>query len=273
MENISYNFGTIRDSILKLSSAEIIKEEKSNTLNSFTKRLEENPVLKKQFLVYKNIQESSPFEKERLAERFIQQNLRLFHDIEWNSLLGENKKIRRELLDDIHITSKENDLFEAVHTLIESVTKRGYNEISKEQEAYEFVLSHLTRDVIEESEEVSEEKTDSPHLVKNAWKFITKNAINNFNERYSHLNEGEKKVFKILVSDITTKSSYFDNIKNENLELINSVIGNSNESDKEKSNMLESFRDKIENMSESSPENIDSYILNSIELKQILEDL
>ena len=73
MKDVSYNFGAIRDSIARLSSMELMKESESKTLNTFVKKTQESPNLKKQQLIFKNIQECKPFEKERLAERFINQ--------------------------------------------------------------------------------------------------------------------------------------------------------------------------------------------------------
>lgn len=75
MKEISLNFGAIRDSISRLSSMEILKENTSNTLKTFTNKVKKSPVLLKQHLVFKNFEESRPFAKERLAERFISQNL------------------------------------------------------------------------------------------------------------------------------------------------------------------------------------------------------
>ena len=50
MEDISYNFGAIRDTIIKLSASEILKESKSKTLDSFMVLVKKNPILNKQHL-------------------------------------------------------------------------------------------------------------------------------------------------------------------------------------------------------------------------------
>ena len=188
MNDISYNFGAIRDSIIKLSASELLKESKSKTLDSFMDLVKTNPILHKQHLIYKNLQESKTFEKERLAERFLNQNLQLFSTDKWESILAENKKIRRELLDDNHVEAKrDGKLFESINIMIESITKGArFDDFEKEQEAYEYIISHLTRPAINESQ-ISQEKNDSPKLVGDAWKFITKMAISNFNERFKHL--------------------------------------------------------------------------------------
>ncbi|GIV44012.1 MAG: hypothetical protein KatS3mg035_1135 [Bacteroidia bacterium] len=86
-ETITFNFGAIRDTVAKLSAAEIIREEKSQTLDKFLKIVKKSPILTKQHFVYKNFETAKPFQKERLAERFIAQNLQLFKNEKWEKTL------------------------------------------------------------------------------------------------------------------------------------------------------------------------------------------
>lgn len=272
MKNISYNFGAIRDSIARLSSKELMEGNKSDTLEKYISKTQLSPDLKKQQLIYKNIQECKPFPKERLAERFLNQNLSMFKDSKWNDLIFENKQLRYDLLgapDVSHVGANNNNdkLFEAINTLIESVTSKGFSDFESEGEAYELVLKYLTREVVEEA--VSAEKDDAP-MLKGAWKFVTKLAINNFNERYEHLNEGEKEVLAVLLSNNKDKADYFDNIRKESIELIDSLLG---ESEKVHHDTLIGFKDKLEKMSNIAPGHMDEYILECIDLKQELNEL
>ena len=115
-ENISFNFGAIRDTITRLSSAELIREHKSVTLDKFLSEIKKSPVLTKQQFVFKNIETAKPFTKERLAERFIAQNMQLFKNEKWNTIKTENKRVRKELLDDMHIESRvDNKLAESIN--------------------------------------------------------------------------------------------------------------------------------------------------------------
>lgn len=269
MKDISYNFGAIRDTILKLSASEILKESKSKTLDSFMNIIKKNPSLHKQHLIFKNLQESKSFEKERLAERFLNQNLQIFSNEKWEKILAENKTLRRELLDDAHVEAKKDGkLFECINILIESMTRPGFSDFEKEQEAYEFVMSHLTRTVVKESEK-SEEKNDSPKLIKNGWKFITKMAINNFNERFKHLNENEKNTFKILISDNNTKINYLNALKKENITFIENKI--KSETDAKTIELLNAFKIKIENMNPENYTNLDESIISCLDLKEKLK--
>jgi len=150
MKDISYNFGAIRDSIARLSSAELMKTNKSETLNEYVEKTQSSPDLKKQQLIYKNIQDCKPFEKERLAERFLNQNLSMFRNSDWNQIIFENKQLRYDFLgapDVSHVIVNGGDgrLFEAINTMIESVTNKGFSDFESEGKAYEFILEHLTQ--------------------------------------------------------------------------------------------------------------------------------
>lgn len=273
-ENISFNFGAIRDTITRLSAAELVKEQKSVTLEKFLNEIKKSPILTKQQFVYKNIENAKPFEKERLAERFIAQNMQLFKNEKWNNVMNENKRVRKELLDDMHIESKVNNkLAESINTLIEFNTNSGFvnleKEVEREIEAYDYVVKYLTREVNES--DYSKEKNDNPKL-NESWKFITKVAVNNFNERYEHLNEEEKKVFGVLVADEKTKVSYLNEIKNQNLKLISQILETKVDLDSESKSLLENFKDKLENMTNVNFVNIDEYILANIELQSYINE-
>ena len=269
MTEISYNFGAIRDSILKLSASELIKESHSKTLDSFMDKIKKSSILQKQHLIFKNLQESKSFEKERLAERYLNQNIQLFKNEKWEKIIAENKTLRREMLDDMHVESKKDGkLFESINILIESVTRPGFNRFEEENEAYESIISHLTRKITNESEK-SKENTDSPKLVNEAWKFITKIAISNFNERFKHLNESEKQAFKILISDNDTKLNYLQALKQENIDIISKKL--KEEKDQKTISLLSTFKEKLEGITDFSPTGLDEGIMSCLELKETLK--
>ena len=273
-ENISFNFGAIRDTITRLSSAELIREHKSVTLDKFLSEIKKSPILTKQQFVFKNIETAKPFTKERLAERFIAQNMQLFKNEKWNNITAENKRVRKELLDDMHIESRvDNKLAESINTLIEfnsnSIQSDFGKGIEREIEAYDYVIKHLTRSVNES--DYSKEKEDNPKL-NESWKFITKVAVNNFNDRYEHLNEDEKKVFSVLIADEKTKISYLSEIKDQNLKMISQLLETKVDLDLDSKELLESFKDKLMNMKNVNFVNIDEYILSNLELQSYINE-
>jgi hypothetical protein len=273
-ENISFNFGAIRDTITRLSSAELIREHKSVTLDKFLSEIKKSPILTKQQFVFKNIETAKPFVKERLAERFIAQNMQLFKNEKWNNITTENKRLRKELLDDIHIESRvDNKLAESINTLIEfnsnSIQSDFGKGMEREIEAYDYVIKHLTRSVNES--DYSKEKEDNPKL-NESWKFITKVAVNNFNDRYEHLNEDEKKVFSVLIADVKTKTSYLSEIKDQNLKMISQLLETKVDLDSDSKELLEGFKDKLMNMKNVNFVNIDEYILSNLELQSYISE-
>ena len=270
MKEITLNFGAIRDSITRLSSMEIIKESTSNSLKTFTNTIKKSPVLLKQYYVFKNFEDCKPFAKERLAERFINQNLSILRGIKWQDVIAENKKIRISLLENSHIESmggKNDELFNSIHTLIESVTKPNFSNIQAEQEAYECVLEHLTRPIPEK--QASSEKIDNPEI-KN-WKYITELAVNNFNERYSHLNEDEKKVLGMILADDNKKFNYIEDLRVENLNMVNSLL--KEPKDAEKTGILEDFKKRLDKPNTYDSYSADDFIIAYSELKENLKQI
>ena len=89
MKNISLNFGSIKDTIFRYSSKTIINEGKTSSfVDLFVEELKKKPILKLQYLIYKNL-ENANFKKEYLAERYLNQNINLIKDYNWNDILKD----------------------------------------------------------------------------------------------------------------------------------------------------------------------------------------
>ena len=265
-EDISLNFGAIRDSVSRLASQEILKENNNGSLKTFIQKVKKNPVLIKQHLVFKNFEDCKPFTKENLAERFINQNLSILKGIVWKDIIKENRDLRIIMLENSHVESnggKKNDLFNHIHTLIESVTRPGYDNINKSQQSYEYLLEFLTRKNDENN--ISQETKDSPDFSN--WEFVTKMAVNNFNKRYSHLNESDKKIFHMLISESDKKQNYIEDLRKENIQLIDELML-SEKLEKDDKNLLKEFKAKLE--SDQKPEGFeyDDFIIAYHELNE-----
>lgn len=267
-KHISLNYGAIRDTILRFASKQLVSEGgKSSTIfDSFLKNLKEIPALKVQNIVFKNLEEGK-FTKERLAERYIAQNLKLIEGTTWDKIIDANRNVRISLLENSHVEGQDNksELYESIHTLIESTCRKGFTDIDKSNQAYEFILNHLLREEASNVEDDKQETEEFPKLL--SWGFVTNLAVNNFNQRYSHLNEEEKNLLKILLSTEENKINYLEDLKKENLQLINSILKEN--VDEENENVLISFKNKIEGKLD---ENIDESIIHLAELKDTLID-
>lgn len=267
MKDISLNFGAIRDSIARHTTNQILKESKDNTFKVFVESVKKNKTLFKQHIVFKNFEDCKPFKKERLAERFISENLSVLKNVNWFDILKENRDIRIKLLENSHVesnNSKKNELFNHIQNLIESVTKPNYTEIEKSQNSYEYLLEYLTR----EDNVSSLEENESPNL--NNWEFITKLAVNNFNKRYNHLNEDDKKAMELFLSSNDKKINKLKDLKENILKKINKSLNES--TDKEEIRLLEDFKGKIMKNGDFKIGDIDEQLLEYHELYNTLNE-
>lgn len=265
MKGASLNFGSIKDTILRYSSKSIVTEGKSIPLSEMlVNEINGNPILKVQYLVYKNL-ENGRFSKEYLAERFLNQNLSMMAKFDWQQVLTTNRDFRFKALKDSHVASapERAELYESIHTLIKAKTNKGFEAFDEENKAYEYVVNYLVGEnqAIQKAEEVRIDESEMPSLL--SWKYVTEIAVNNFNERYSHLTENEKRLVHILTSDEDYKKNYLQDLKEENLTVIESLLATSK--DDEMKSDLKRFKDKISSLNENS--NLDETIINLYELK------
>lgn len=268
--NYTLNFGAIKDSVFKFSAQKMLKEGKENNiLKSFLSEVKSKPMLKAQYFLYKNLEEGS-FEKQNLAERYLNQNLNLVKNFNWHQILQEHKVLRKLYFPEEYIvlgTSEKRELYEAISTLLESVTKPGFSNINKSEQAYDLVLNHLmTKKSLNESENKIE-KDDMPNVF--SWKYLTQKAVNNFNERYSHLNENEQRLLKVLLQDEKEKKLHLEHLIKETLEL----ISKGKEKDSALNETFEKFESKIKSIKINESKNIDEDIMNIEELKEHLDTI
>jgi len=266
MDNISLNFGVIKESILRLKTREFLNGERLG-LNDFIKKLNENTTLKKQALIFNIFDTNKQFKKERLAERFINQTLEIMNGVKWEDIIKENREVRILFLDNTHVgsASKEKEMYyNHIHNLIESRCKGSGNyNIAKDQESYEYVVNYLLKEKNNNTKII--EESDEPSI---SWEFITKRAISSFKERYSHLNESDFKLVKILTSDYNTKFNYFTDLKNENLDKIKKI--KNFDLTQEDKIIFETFEQRLNTFNPKKGDNLDDAIISYYELNENL---
>jgi hypothetical protein len=267
MKKISLNFGALKDTVYKLSCKEIVSEsnkdsKKENSLTKFIKKLKEEPLLKVQYMIFENLTKGH-FESERLAERYINENMSLAEKLDWNKLLEVNKIMRKEILDEHFVQGSDGfeDLYEAIHTLIESRSNIAYSNVNKSHESYETILSHLQREMSDSSRK-EEETNDMPKFL--SWRYVNEHAVSNFNKRYKHLSDSDKKVFKVLVSSDEVKIKYAEDLKSECLSMVEKAIIEEGDS------FLDKFKDKLNSIKDINSNNVDEIIINCSELNESL---
>ncbi len=76
-----------------------------------------------------------------------------------------------------------------------------------------------------------------------------------------------------MVSDDSTKTNYIEDLKSENLELINEILKETKTTEKDKRDLLEGFKLKLENINGINMINADEYIFSCLELKNTLSEI
>lgn len=275
MKQISMNFGAIKDTVYRYSSKTLVQENSAEItiLNAFMDEIKKNPLLKKQHLIYKNFEEGY-CRKENLAERYINQNLKLLEGYNWQEIIDLNKNVRYSLLEQAHVEGQKGkeELYESINTLIKSQTQPGFVDIGKSQEAYDFVVQYLMTPKEPENKTTTEiNESEYPKML--SWKFVKDLAVNTFNDRYSHLNENEKSLLKVLLSAEDNKKNYFIDLKKENLEKLDDVLLKFNDNEVVK-NSLSKFVTKINEMNENVlvGNDLDEAIIHLAELKELISE-
>lgn len=198
MENITLNFGAIKETIIRLINSDLLVEDKEQITSLFKTEIKNNDILYRQYLFFKSIELCKPFNKEILAERFLKQLLNIPKTILWNDLTIVNKELIRKFLGtETHVgSSSGNDtLFNDIHTTFESSSKKMFKpeDFNRFQKSYESIIKYLCR----ESNERNLETSEYPNLLDRG--VFTKNNYNNFNKRFSHLNDSEREILKTLI--------------------------------------------------------------------------
>lgn len=275
MKQISMNFGAIKDTVYRYSSKTLVQENSAEItiLNAFMNEIKKNPLLKKQHLIYKNFEEGY-CKKENLAERYISQNLKLLEGYSWHEIVDLNKNIRYALLEQAHVEGQKGkeDLYESINTLIKSQTQPGFVDIGKSQEAYDFVVQYLMTPKASESKTTTEiNESEYPKML--SWKFVKDLAVNTFNDRYSHLNENEKSLLKVLLSAEDNKKNYFIDLKKESLNKLDGALVKFSENEVVQ-NSLSKFISKINEMDENVlvGNDLDEAIIHLAELQELISE-
>lgn len=241
------NFGTIKDIYAKFLVDSYITESKKNSnkkiYKNFIKNLVENPILKTQFIVYKNI-ENGYFESEVSAVEYLKENISLFDKFNKKDIIKENIKLGNKLnvtyksylipgeKNQSTVTmlmNKPKSIHEAISNLI--TLEKSVETVNTIHDSFEVVKKWLTTPK-EISEGIKKPKVDAD-------KFLN-TAVKKYNEKYSTLSEEEKKVIKTIMStDGKEKENFLKTMVKESISLINKALKEYGDTLEIKSKLLE----------------------------------
>lgn len=210
-----------------------------------------SPILQLEFKVFDNI-EKKYIINETLAQRYIDNNIKLFETYTLEEIEEEHKKLQ-SLIEDITIDDPKLKLYESIGSLIEESLKIADDiDVDKIHESFEIVLEHVQKPKENSS-------VDTPPQINEE---VLELAINKFNEKYEKMSIDEVNLFKTLIkSNIEEKKNLFEEYKTQNIETLES-LKNENTND-----TISKSLQKLNEM-EFNPENADSDIVKLFDLKK-----
>lgn len=262
------NMKTINIGIANLVLSNILREsyfsneflsESKHVASEFIDQVKNSPILQLEFKVFDNL-ENKNINNDVLATRYIDNNIKLFEVYTLDEIKTENKKIEKFV--DLKVINEsvgkldENkvNLYNAIGILIEESLKPS-DEVDVDQihESFNYVLDHLKKDKRVKTSEIEEVINEN----------VIEIAVDKFNEKYSQtLSENDRELIKLLIkSTPEEKKNLFEEYKNENVELLNSL---------EESKYSDKVQKTIKKINEmlGDDENIDDNIIDLHELKQ-----
>lgn len=253
------NFGCIKDSLVKNASSLYLNENKiDNSLKTFLNTVKSSPILTLEFIVYKNIENKS-IKDDNLATRYIDENLSMLKSFTKKEIMEEHDKLNNFINEDYIINEDKKLLYESIETIIlENAKDNKFKNVDKLHSSFENILNYIktnNKNDIQESKSIFEEYKDK-YLYTD---FIFNSAIKKFNEKYSHLSEGEKRILKVIINENKdNKENIFNDVIQETLDTIDSHL--KDEQDPNISNKLIRVKNKINEMKFNEDTLIDDFV-------------
>ncbi len=206
-----YNFGIIKATFTNyLNESEDILAKES--FKKFMQLIKESALLSAEFKVFKNLEERYQ-PNDILASKFIDDNISQFNSTPKPSseyFNEENSKLK-PLIEGlkIRVSNKKKELYEHIHTLLFEHSKgSAFCDTNKIHESHAYVMEYIKNNKPSILESTEDQYASVPK------DFLVKRAIDIFNEKFSNLNEDDKQLFKIIISEDTkTRGKYFSDLR------------------------------------------------------------
>lgn len=209
------NFGFIKANLANMIAESYINEsniDQSKKLYwDYLATIKNSPVLALEFVVYKNI-ENKCSKNDATIIKYIDENISLLKKYDYKIIIQENKKLDRFYTDG-NIDPIKSKLYESIESIIFENTKKIPN-IDLIHESIENIIDYIKSNKkasdLNESEVVSED--------------VLKIAVKIYNDKFSNLDETEKKIMKVMVSENEIdKINMFEEIKTQTVDYLESI--------------------------------------------------
>jgi len=258
------NFGKIKNVFNGILAEAVVSKNDSQKLlfQKYHKTIKENEILKTQFLVYNNI-ENKIEENEFKATEFVKANIDLLKKYGIKELTEANLKLATPVLFEQGTPSYDLEkLHEDITTLI--FTEKTPSTIEKILEATSNIVTYIKNNKAKQINEAIE----LPNSM------LAQIMVDKYNEKYSALDESEKKVLRALIgsTDEEKKEVYATTLR-ECIDLVNTSL--KSDGIRGKSEVYEKLlnvKDKLLNDTGDVSENFEQKISKLIELRTNLKD-
>ena len=258
------NFGKIKNAFNGILAESIVTKNDTNKalFKKYVQTIKESNILKTQFLVYDNIE--NKLEDESISTNvFVAENISILQKFKAADILKENKKLlalskeieaKLEEVYDTRLSSLHESLSNIIFT---SVTPKNVNKVSRD---ITNVINYI--------------KTNKPKELTEAINLpasmLSTMMVDKYNEKYSELDESERKVLKALINstDAEKKEVYTLTIR-ECIDLINEKL---KEADLDAKDKLLRVKDKLLNDKQEITEDFTKNISKLVELKDSLKN-
>lgn len=252
------NFGKIKNKFNDLLVEGLGNEGLGNKklFKLYLKNLNENEILKTQFIIYDNI-ENYINEDSFIANIFIDENINLLKRFSCNEIIEANTKLASNVLSEQNKTNFGNEeLYENISKLI--FNNKKCSNVNSVVEARAYVIDYIKNN----KSIVITEAIDLPSSM------ISTLMVDKYNEKYSNLDESEKQILKVLINsnDEEKKEVYINTLK----ECINLVDTRYDGSDLETKEKLLKVKHKLLEDSATVNEDYFNNISKLVELKSSL---
>lgn len=258
------NFGKIKNAFNGILAESLVSKNDANKqlFKKYIKTIKESDILKTQFLVYNNIENA--VEKDSMTTNlFVQENLRLLEKFKAKDIIEENKKLVA-LLEEAKANLDET-YDEKLSNLHESLSNVIFN-FSSIKNIDERVknFTNICQYIKGNCEKQITESIELPNSM------ISTIMVDKYNEKYSSLDETEKKILKSLIdADDTKKKEVYSETLKECIELVNERLTGS---DLETKDRLLRVKEKLLNDKQEITEDFFGNISKLVELRSNLKN-
>ena len=213
------NFGIINETFKNILADGISTKggNHNQIFRIYSRFLKENKILKSQYRLYNNL-ENKYYDDKLKSIEYIKESIALLKLYGEDNILKENNKLINFLTKNGYTLLKEDYTYKSLHKEIGNLIKNKKTQKNVDsllESIYfinDFILNNKPKDkVLKESLIFSN-------------KAVGEIAIQKFNEKYSNITEGEKKIIKSIIDINANREEIFKNSINECVELVNNNL-------------------------------------------------